>query len=310
MTGDNFYLNAAQERPVSLSKMKGVVVTSVAWNQANRSAQSSGVLLLGSDSGLLYELSLENAKDAHFKKLYDLSAFDRDQIDDGSRAVSGLHVEPFPQQLGSSGKQEVKKFFVMAATPTRHYQFVGGPTFEMLFKTPPYNLNPPFKEMPGDLSYSELHFYPAPGDPLVQRFAWLTKPCIVYGGVALESQTSGEDVLHNQNRFSYPTEKGQDRLRKIPISFGLTRYHLVLLYKESVQVVNPLSKAVIFTQGGFGESNGRHGSFVGVASDHDRNSTFLVSDKSILKLRIQQEERNMWKVPYLSPVHSSSRTLF
>jgi len=271
--------------------MKGIVITSVAWNQVNRSAQGSGSILLGSDAGIIYELSLENGKENVFKKLYDLSAFDREQLDDGSQSVSGLHVELFPQ----AGKQEAK-YFVMAATPTRHYQFVGGPTFEMLFKTPPYNSNPPFKEMPGDLGYSELHFYPCPEEPLVQRFAWLTKPCIVYGGVVLESQTSGEDVLHNQNRFIYPTEKGLEKVRKVPVSFGLTRYHFVLLYKDSVQVVNPLSKTIVFTQSGFGENNARHGKFVGVASDPERNAIFLISEKSILKLRIQHEEQNMWKV--------------
>jgi len=63
----------------------------------------------------------------------------------------GLHVEKFPQ--------DESKLFVMAATPTRHYQFIGGPSFEALFAK--YTANPlpsRFVELPGDLGYSELRY--------------------------------------------------------------------------------------------------------------------------------------------------------
>ena len=43
------------------------------------------------------------------------------------------------------------------------------PTLEQLFRTPPYNTNPPFKQMPGNLGYTELHFFCAPEEPMLQR---------------------------------------------------------------------------------------------------------------------------------------------
>ena len=122
ISGDNFYLNASVERPVALSKMKGVVISSIAWNQNNKSRTGTGSILIGNVSGLIYELNIENGKEVQFKKVYDLMACDREQqLDDRQIAVCGLHVESFPQAREA-------KYFVMAATPTRHYQFVGGST--------------------------------------------------------------------------------------------------------------------------------------------------------------------------------------
>jgi hypothetical protein len=58
--------------------------------------------------------------------------------------TGGLRIEVFPAVKSS---QETVKYFVMAATPTRHYQFIGGPTFEQLFAK--YSSNPAFVELPG-----------------------------------------------------------------------------------------------------------------------------------------------------------------
>lgn len=45
----------------------------------------------------------------------------------------------------------------MATTPTRIFQFIGGPTFEQLFAN--YEGNPGFHELPGSMHRSELVFF-------------------------------------------------------------------------------------------------------------------------------------------------------
>jgi hypothetical protein len=45
----------------------------------------------------------------------------------------------------------------MATTPTRIFQFIGGPTFEQLFAN--YEGNPGFHELPGTMQRSELVFF-------------------------------------------------------------------------------------------------------------------------------------------------------
>jgi hypothetical protein len=59
----------------------------------------------------------------------------------------------------------------MATTPTRIYQFIGGPTFESVFAS--YETNPGFVELPGELNYSELQFF-SKYQGLPKTFAWLT----------------------------------------------------------------------------------------------------------------------------------------
>ena len=106
--------------------------------------------------------------------------------------VTGLGVETFPPVPGES-----KKYFIMATTPTRIYQFIGGPTFEVdspvhCLQPPPfflsslercllvqkaifpnYETNPGFHELPGEIRHSELCFF-GPSLGLAKSFAWLT----------------------------------------------------------------------------------------------------------------------------------------
>ncbi len=56
--------------------------------------------------------------------------------------VTGLRYEKF------AGSLQEPKYFIMATTPTRVYQFIGGPTFEGVFAK--YETNPGFHELPGN----------------------------------------------------------------------------------------------------------------------------------------------------------------
>ena len=84
-------------------------------------------------------------------------------------------MEPFPQQLSSS---EIK-YFVLATTPKRIYQFIGTvtkgetPQFVQLFAT--YStMAVQFLEIPGNLRESQLQLWPAKPNATPVAFAWLT----------------------------------------------------------------------------------------------------------------------------------------
>lgn len=84
-------------------------------------------------------------------------------------AITGLHFERFPHT-----ETDPVKFLIMATTPTRIYQFIGGPTFEAVFAS--YETNAGFQELPGALNHSELRFFSQSykGFSLSKSFAWLT----------------------------------------------------------------------------------------------------------------------------------------
>ena len=130
----------------------------MAWGAAQVTSQYTGELLFGTTGGKIYQAAIEASdkgivdrfvggkEQRDVKQLYDLGdrhaltgvylvPFLIDKIDHRS----GLHVERFPAARGDT------KFVVMATTPTRIYQFIGGPTFEALFAS--YATSPSFQEV-------------------------------------------------------------------------------------------------------------------------------------------------------------------
>lgn len=94
---------------------------------------------------------------------------------DHTEPITGLHLEPFPQQSSSSDI----KYFIMATTPRRIYQFIGTvtkgetPQFVQLFAA--YDtVTVQFLEIPGNLKESQLQLWPYTPDTTPRSFAWLT----------------------------------------------------------------------------------------------------------------------------------------
>lgn len=77
-------------------------------------SHSTKRILLGTTKGAIYEALLEDNKDKICKKLYDLNEPDSKE----PQPISGLRIELFPHRA----ETDPDKFFVMAATPNRHYQ--------------------------------------------------------------------------------------------------------------------------------------------------------------------------------------------
>ena len=173
VTGDNYYLHSSFDRVRSLKKLSNVHVQSVAWDKRGGSETSTQTILVGGRTGDIYEAQLDpRKKDKYWKQVY--------QLDD-EVPVCGLEYESFPDSSTSGSSMAIVgdegdssssdsssssgrggKYFVMAVTaqPTRYYQFVGGPTFELLFQKFGQGKMPArFNEFGTDVPYSELHFF-------------------------------------------------------------------------------------------------------------------------------------------------------
>lgn len=122
-SGENFYLPAQGDTPTQLRKLDGVVVTSLAWDRDNKNMASTGEMLLGTESGAIWEAQLEqHGRSLSCAKLYDIKQIDQEPLnDDTQMAIRGLHFDRVPTERGQE-----RKYLVMAATLTRHYQFLGG----------------------------------------------------------------------------------------------------------------------------------------------------------------------------------------
>lgn len=167
-----------------------MTITSIAWNkQATLTDPSTREILIGTKNGLIYETCIEptdeyfRREEKYFKQVY--------SIHESTMPVTGLYFEQFPVNN--------RKYFVMATTTTRIYQFIGfiGPTTSSngvggggthspgavgngsvngtvpggdisedrgeraMFENlfSKYDVNPGYQELPGELPHSELHFF-------------------------------------------------------------------------------------------------------------------------------------------------------
>ncbi|KAI9491455.1 Pep3/Vps18/deep orange family-domain-containing protein [Zychaea mexicana] len=312
--GENFYLYEKWRRAKQLSKLKGVTISSIAWNkQATLTDPSTREILIGTRNGLIYETCLEptdeffRKEEKYFKQVY--------SIHESTMPITGLHFEQFPVNN--------RKYFAMATTPTRIYQFVGhiGPSsagtsrgspsfvesddrgeramFESMFSK--YDVNPGFQELPGELSYSELHFFSRFHDlqqqGVAQTFAWLTGPGIYHGDLVFGSQNVGDSVIDNVQLLQYPATPSEDEssrfVTEIPISVAITEFHFILLYKDRIRAVCQLNDQIIYEEM---IPTSQNEEVVGMAVDDIKKTFWIYTTFSIYELGVENEERDVWKL--------------
>ncbi|KAI7860888.1 Pep3/Vps18/deep orange family-domain-containing protein [Circinella umbellata] len=312
--GENFYLYEKWRRAKQLSKLKGVTISSIAWNkQATLTDPSTREILIGTRNGLIYETCLEptdeffRKEEKYFKQVY--------SIHESTMPITGLHFEQFPVNN--------RKYFVMATTPTRIYQFVGyiGPSsagtsrgspsfvesddrgeramFESMFSK--YDVNPGFQELPGELSYSELHFfsrfYDLQQQGVAQTFAWLTGPGIYHGDLIFGSQNVGDSVIDNVQLLQYPATPSEDESSKlvteIPISVAITEFHFILLYKDRIRAVCQLNDQIVYEEM---IPTSQDEEVVGMVVDDIKRTFWIYTTFSIYELSVENEERDVWKL--------------
>ena len=166
-------------------------------------AQTTRSFLVGTRNGRIYEVCIEAPLE---RRMMDLMArqeyvFRQVHALAGPQPITGLRFERFPPTL-----EHPIKYFVVATTATRLYQFIGGPTFEAMML--PYEQNPSFQEMPpgeGDSSARTgdqlAFFYRAGGS--AQAFAWLTGPGVYHGKLVYGSQEIGDSVTSDCSFLAY-----------------------------------------------------------------------------------------------------------
>ncbi|KAG0294707.1 hypothetical protein BGZ96_000616 [Linnemannia gamsii] len=303
-TGDNYYLFAKWKKAKLLSKIKGVVIESIAWNRsADRPTESSTKeFLIGTRNGLIFEAELEptaelfKKEERYFKQVYSIQS---------NMPIAGLRMEQFPASL--------RKYVVVAVTPTRIYQFIGTVSpnnsngiiggsedkamFESLFSK--YEVKPGFSELPGDLPYSQLHFFSPFQDlqyqGVAKTFAWLTGPGVYHGNLVFGSQNAGDSVIDTPQLLPYPATRleldASSAVSEIPIAIALTEFHFILLYKERIRAVNQLNDQIVFDE--LIPLKARE-EVIGMSVDTTKNTFWIYTGWSMFELVITKEDRDVW----------------
>lgn len=291
--GDNYYVSIASANTTTvksrgpIQRLKDVVIDSIGWDRENQLRDSTGTILLGSSRGGIWEVSIEDAlrgkEKKYIQKVYQLGM---------SIPVCGLETIRLRPSRGTVS------WYVMAVTAplTRFYEFSGGPTLESMFKLYEAPEHQSFRELPGEMAYSELRCFAESASARPSSFMLLSEGGLYIGRLEFTADSqSGEKVTSRHNMIYFPSRtKGTgEELAGPPLSAVETEFHYVLLYASWLIVVGKLNEEVVHEQK---IDSARLGATLSLVWDPARLEIFLCSKLDIQRLLIQNEDGNVWKL--------------
>ncbi|OAE21445.1 hypothetical protein AXG93_3506s1190 [Marchantia polymorpha subsp. ruderalis] len=271
---ENYYIHAKWKKPRALPKLKGWVVSAVAWNRQQISDASTRDVVLGTTTGQLFEMSVEekDKKEKYVNKLFEITEM----------------PEPFiGVQMETVGTGASTRYLVLAATASRLYTFVGTGSLEATFQAYE-NQVIRFTELPGDVPNSELHFFGK--QRRMERFAWLSGPGIYHGHINLTTAQSNEDNHLEQKALLKYSKITGDTSK--PCSLALSEFHFLVCYNQSLKVVNTASEEVVEEQRF--DASLSSSPMLGLCSDIAAGVYYAYSESSIFEISVNDEGRDMW----------------
>lgn len=266
-------------RPKKLDKFKNFEITAIGFNTDNTVENKTGLILLGTNNGLIIETDI---------------------VADGDRVVQNCHKEVFDVGRGESCPITGIEFYkinstyvVLVTTIERLYKFYE--TFEQDEKSftlqnifNPYLSIPEqikdYQEIKSQLSYSQLNISYNNHTKCPRGFGWLTQHGIYFGEI--NSQSISPAYIVSNEIVPYPNHyNGSVRInsninevnKNVPISFVLTDFHALLVFPDHVTAVSLLNYEVVYEEY-FTEQFGK---IIGAITDHSLGSIYIYTSKYI-----------------------------
>ncbi|XP_064634570.1 vacuolar protein sorting-associated protein 18 homolog [Lineus longissimus] len=293
-SGENYFLHRNTRKAKQLTKLKGHVIDSVGWNRHNQSDSTTSEILLGTSRGLIFETEIQAGDDSRFfqgsldqywKQLYNLGTKDK------PTPVTGLEFDKMTLK-----SMNEKKYFIMATTPRRMYQFIGTisastepPIFQKIFQPYEDQLER-FLDLPDSLERSELYFYHTKFRESPSSFAWMAGPGVYYGGIDVSGNAGQDTVTTNCKLIAYQRDEGEKQA--VPLSIVLTEFHLLVLFPDRLKAMCVLNEQVIFDDA----MTDRFGCLRGMCKDPLRGSIWAFTDQAVFKYKLTRESRDVWQI--------------
>ena len=296
--GENYYLHTQSRQPKPLSRLKGVLLESVAWNPSLPTA-STREILVGASDGTVYETFIEPSNEFYKRD----EKYTRPVYKGNDGAVTGLWVDTL------IGRPEYRR--IMIATHSRLSHFVGrlarsghegsGVLFQRLFESE----SPTVSDDPRPSGYapSQLTLSPEPDDGAIRDetvekpYAWLSSQG-VFHGLVRRTQDSGafftESKLLTRSRIpSSHRASGRNRTTQDPIhSVILSQWHFLCLVEGRVVAINRLDESIVYDETVL--EPGQNG--LGLVSDPTKNTYWLFTTQEVFEIVVNDESRDIWKV--------------
>ena len=296
--GENYYLHTQSRQPKPLSRLKSVLLESVAWNPSLPTA-STREILVGAADGTIYETFIEPSNEFYKRD----EKYTRPVYRGNDGAVAGLWTDTV------MGKYDYRR--VMIATYSRLSHFVGrlgrpghegsGAIFQKLFdsESPTVNEDPrPSGDAPSKLSISpEAEDGAASDDNVEKSYAWLSNQGIFHGLVK-RAQDSGkffeESKLMPRSRIPPSrTAGGRNSTVQEPIhSILLSQWHILCLVEGRLVALNRLNEAIVYDEVVLEPGQ----TALGLVSDQSKNTYWLFTTREVFEIVVNDENRDIWKI--------------
>lgn len=283
--GENYSLNYQSTKAKSLGRLKGLHITSVAWNPTNPT-RSTGEILLGTANGIIYETFLEPS-DEYFKRedRYLRQVWKTPSGD----AVKGLHV--------AFGKDSNIRKVIATTTSGRIFFWQGKVTSHSSPDAIPiypkfFEREEPTVEVFDPQKESTLAIAPKPAKPpksYAPIFGWLTGFGVLHGKIPITSSaTEAKDKIFKESDLFLSTELDPSDSQALK-SLTLTDYHILLLAGNTIYGVNRLNNQVVFKETMRGEP------IIGLCADTINSTYWAYTSDSIYEVVVDNEDREIWK---------------
>ncbi|KAH8174640.1 pep3/Vps18/deep orange family protein [Sarocladium implicatum] len=283
--GDTYYLHSQARQPRLLSRLRGLVIESVAWNPGLPSS-STCEILLGTSSGKVYEITIEtNARDVkHLKELCQVS-------DD---PVTGLWAE----KLSDSAPVTYR---VLVGTKTQLLHFTGqsarnrtGSTYQSIFESEHAIIKSlPQAQMKHDnvsalaVSLEDNHAQSNIQKPSKRPYIWLTSSGTFLGQL-IKGSSNFEDVEMLDALHTH-TETESSRSASVRAAV-LSQWHIISLVDGFIVITNRLSGHMVSRHEVLGASD----PILKLAVDHQGNTFWLFTRNEIFEIVVRNEGKNIW----------------
>ena len=301
--GENYYLHTLSRQPKPLSRLRGVVIESIAWNPSVPTA-STREILIGAVDGNVYEDYIEPSSEFYRSQEKYLKAVYK--ILDG--LVAGLWVDLIPERSDSRR--------VIIATPNKLLHFVGrigrhgqegsGSIFTRLFETEVPTLHEVNRSLQGSPSafvvspdFSETQS--AENEDGERTYAWLSGQGVLHGRLrtATASASLGSTVFNGSKMISrshIPASEnasGRKRPTQDPIiGVALSQWHVLCLVEGRIVALQRLDERVVYDQVVLepGESA------LCLLADQKKNTYWLFTTRDIFEIVVTDEDREVWRI--------------
>ncbi|KAK6466222.1 vacuolar protein sorting-associated protein 18-like protein [Huso huso] len=287
-TNECLYLNRNTQKVRSLSRWKGHLIESIGWNKLLGTETNTWPILVGTSQGQIYEAEISTSEgslfstnpDQYFRLVYTLD-------EDGKSApVCCLEIE----------RGVDSKFFIIATTRKRLFQFVGKVPegaeqqgFSSIFSQNADHF-PSFQEFPANLGFSEIAFYTPKLRTSPRSFAWMMGNGVLYGTL---NYARPDSLLSDVQVWEYPPDI--DFNFNKPISIVLTQFHFLLLLPDRVKAVCILNGQVVYED----VFPDKFGSLKKMNKDSAGGLVWIYTEKAVFRYHIQREARDVWQM-YMS----------